>query len=1412
MIKYTKLLFILLSTTMVGCLPSQKTTQCSSGENFNPATKRCVSNAPVIVGSIAISAASPATSYSVAQNAGPQNHSITVSDPNGYGYIAKWFLSRSTGLTTNVASNTLSYSLNPASLPIGIHTLEVILYDSTDTFQITTRQWIVNVSNDPTPELTNTTTPVSIAVAYDSTAAINLNATALNPDSSTDVKYEYSIDGISQGATALTATPSEVISLAVDPSTLTVGAHTVEVILYDDSVVPTVFYDYHAWTIVRQQPDLATVTAVAPDPSVTLEVIDQITLSSGGFDAGGVTDFCITFDDASGVDGVSGLTVRFYQGGALLGSVSSLATTTANVTCMNADGALDPSFTLVNPQIGETKSISARVFDVFSGLELTDPQLPLVWSLSVRPQNIRPNIYVDTTNADHDIVCTQTGSPFTTLTNCTVTQDTALDITVIVEDNDYPDYLGADIDHFRIDWFLNGVLEAGCSRAYVYALADKYICSLTVPSYDTNGPIDATTSSYTLTTQVTDQTLYPVAGSPGLQSNQVSWAITNVIAANTAPVLQAQTNDIVTNPNNTYVYEITTPAIELDNTSLTVAEYDTVTFDFSTTDAERDNYRIKLERCTDHALACLSTVVIGTIIVDRDDDSLFDRRTISYVLPDNTVEGTADGDEIAYFKATVTEYLEDGVTPSGLSDSEIISFNVQDTNYKQEFQNPATFFSPDPTVALYTMTGFPITLDPGTVTDDNVIEGATISYQWEISTDAGVSFNPIPGATEKDLIWTPDASYGYNLDGTLQSVQIRLCTGDDGFGNTIGTVGEVCTDSGDASVIATPTTWEVFIIPNTVMTAGYDAPNAVTKTGGEEVAIWHDPNSAIPVTYSAYATTDGYVVVEKIIHNNQLNDMVGSVFANTLTTNYVVDSVVFSTYFGDNTNNATNLSIVGETSDPTDASLYISYVAKDVGDGKNKLHVRRLDISEDKTGLTHPGTFGFVYEGLNSAISITSPGVDITKSVDANQQSVITFSGVTAADAITFTFGGTSSAFTLGTNFCTTTCSTTASAASSLAAAINTSTSLVTQGISATASGNDVTLSGVVGGSYDVLNTQVQDAGDIHIVDVGGSTFYWVVPYLDNEESGANQNTVYFYAGPVGLMDGPNNPAHQKVSALSDQSTEIETVSDGDRIMIMTKRTSGVVDIAEYTFSPYTATRVGTQTNIFNSMLVTDLRMAAGLDTTNLQLYMMAKSTITGELYLVTMTKTNATPGVYDFSFGASGISTPPLLIEDFNGDGTNDFNFEIDALASYDISAALADEEFYVSVATTSADATSPDRVFFLKGKKDSTNIYRLYCGPDQITCPSVHYEPSGFLVEADSRAKPLMMTVVEEDFTKGNAGATTNENIKNVVFLNYFIDSDGAGTARTQTTIINVEETDTPTTGLDLTSTSQPAYITPE
>jgi hypothetical protein len=117
-----------------------------------------------------------------------------------------------------------------------------------------------------------------------------------------------------------------------------------------------------------------------------------------------------------------------------------------------------------------------------------------------------------------------------------------------------------------------------------------------------------------------------------------------------------------------------------------------------------------------------------------------------------------------------------------------------------------------------------------------------------------------------------------------------------------------------------------------------------------------------------------------------------------------------------------------------------------------------------------------------------------------------------------------------------------------------------------------------------------------------------------------------------------------------------------------------------------------------------------------------------------------------------------------------------------------------------------------FLKGKKDSTNIYRLYCGPDQITCPSVHYEPSGFLVEADSRAKPLMMTVVEEDFTKGNAGATTNENIKNVVFLNYFIDSDGAGTARTQTTIINVEETDTPTTGLDLTSTSQPAYITPE
>jgi hypothetical protein len=66
------------------------------------------------------------------------------------------------------------------------------------------------------------------------------------------------------------------------------------------------------------------------------------------------------------------------------------------------------------------------------------------------------------------------------------------------------------------------------------------------------------------------------------------------------------------------------------------------------------------------------------------------------------------------------------------------------------------------------------------------------------------------------------------------------------------------------------------------------------KAGGEEVAIWHDTNSAIPTDIcQPMEQMMDMSLLKKLFIIIKINDIVGSVYDNTLTINYVVDSVVF---------------------------------------------------------------------------------------------------------------------------------------------------------------------------------------------------------------------------------------------------------------------------------------------------------------------------------------------------------------------------------------------------------------------------------------------------------------------------------------------------------------------------------------
>src|SRR5690606_22362638 len=106
----------------------------------------------------------------------------------------------------------------------------------------------------------------------------------------------------------------------------------------------------------------------------------------------------------------------------------------------------------------------------------------------------------------------------------------------------------------------------------------------------------------------------------------------------------------------------------------------------------------------------------------------------------------------------------------------------------------------------------PLTIDPGTIDDASVVDGANIEYQWEVSRDAGANWTPIQNATNRVLTWTP--SNDFSATFSSQAVQVRLCLGDDGFGNDVANCENYATNG-------TNDVWKNIIIhPNILNTAG----------------------------------------------------------------------------------------------------------------------------------------------------------------------------------------------------------------------------------------------------------------------------------------------------------------------------------------------------------------------------------------------------------------------------------------------------------------------------------------------------------------------------------------------------------------------------------------------------------------
>lgn len=1443
------------------CVPQTKQTECKSNEAFNASLRTCV---PIVGGPssfINIASFAPLSSITKFKNDGTtMTFQITVSNPYNQSYSVEWERVFN-GTTTNMCSNALTCLFSPNLLgtvlgEVGTHVLIAKIKDGNGT-TVDSHNFEIRIVDLPKPVINTVSLrpemyspgpflPTDPRIEFRFTINNNgalftssdnyrtvwfVSKNGSNIYTESDSFANFSSTGTNSAYLGTSPTPY------FNPLTLGVGSYVVRAVVQNDN--PGEVVAEQQWSFIVRQPDLANVSNIsAPAPGVTITAHNNVPRNATPTDVTWIygslvppqkPNFCVTIDDRDGTypsDGQS-IQVRFYLNG-VGGDICTkrtLDTPGSQMICLidsnNCEGAtpapFDESllvFSNANTTSPQLHKVTARLFDEATSMEFersdvlpSNGSYPIEWIVNVKPQNTAPVMGFGTTNPTG---CISSGAY--SRTGCQVTQGTDFTVSFTVTDDFYTGAVNPEEFQWTLNLKYNGAdivspdaaMNTTCSKAFGTATTlpagltsgytTQWTCTLAVPHYISTGPLNPASGSYQVVATMQDRGS-PVGGAPAV-SLPLTWTLV-VTESNPATLdLTAQ------GPANTDSHVIRsatggnpTTVIDPGNVAHYASELETITFRPRVFDGELDNFDYRVSLCTDRSLTCASSTTLTTPAYNnfiRAIQGVPDTNPVVipgfvYTIPEDflisrhttPIDVGTTSNELVYFKVDIYDVPSVLTTPVR-TDSEIFQIRVRNVN-----PPPVLSGTPSPAVGTYTVySGYQFTIDPGTVSDPSgpAVE-RNLTYQWYARIGAG-AWTSISGADERVLRYTPGNAAG--------NIELKLCYGD-------GTVANPVSSTGACSSV-----WTIIPRPFLNNLPHTNASSVAANSIQNELATWFDEfqsDADTEVIYSAYVDSSLDIWVEKTVVNTTTNAITSTASLN------------FTSIPSGTPSTVANLSITG-----TEESLYIAYLASSTSAPSTQFpRIRRIDkrfiaSTSEKSGLAHPGTFGFTYADYALSASCTATttctvstptGDDTPRTIDFGGPGTLTAGDTITINNTTFTAG----TGTGPTDICDNTiCATGNSTASNLASKINSSALSDLQGIRAVAIGARVELYGQWDADYlDFDGTMISVAPNLAAgLNGQGKIFIqngrWNLPVINSSLGGALQNNITVLSNTA--------DAHLRASVVTDTDilSEIGAVSAFDHQInslgemviaaISAKITdSGKLSLWRYTlpatdWTVFDPSSTGLTTDaasrpIFAAYAFEYVKLAAN-KASNPYYYVIAKEqTINGGEYHV---------GRYDFQLDTAATFSENFLM----GTGVLDTT---DSTTTF-ISDTLLRNPVLVSV-----PGFPEARLFFHSddGVDQHPRIARwrsnniISCG----SCSSLN----GTLEYQDSAIVGVSQVV--ENITFGQAGATVGENTNDVVFVLFSSDTNADDVFRPQLGFINIEAESIQSDTQDATGMWHPPFV---
>ncbi|MFP5384721.1 MAG: hypothetical protein ACLGHN_01490 [Bacteriovoracia bacterium] len=1203
-----------------------------------------------------------------------------------------------------------------------------------------------------------------------------------------------------------------------NPATLGVGSYIIRARVQNDN--PGEVVAEQQWSVIIKQPDLANVTNITlPAPGITITAHNDVdyndypTLSWISGSPATQPNFCVTVDDRDGTYASDGDTiqVRWYLdslGGEICTkeTVDTPGTQTiclidAN-TCAGTGLPFDTSllkFTNTSSSVQQNHKVTARLFDEATSLEFTRDDVvpsngsyPIEWLVLVKPVNTAPSLGFGSTQPTG---CTSSGA--FSRTNCQVDQGTNFTVSFTVTDDFYDPIADADefqwnvnLKHNGADLITTGPENTSCSKAFNAAptpvantntpYVTNWTCVLAVPHYISTGPLDPSSGSFQVVLTAQDSGS-PVGGA-GLASQSLTWNLvvteTNAVALTLGPqtTLAADSN-------------ISQGATVYDNTNVAsfATERETVTFKLNVTDPQIDDLQYRISLCTDNTSACTTSIILSSptymsylrsIQVDPDANPVL-ISALSYTLPEDLLIGvhspSIDVDtatsRLVYFKIDVID-SPSVLTTTTTTDSEVFSLYVRNYNPAPVINTATASPALGSTTQVYS--GYPFTIDPGTVTDASVpASERNISYQWYSKIGAG-AWTTITGATSRILRYTPG--------DTASTIDLKLCVGDGTAANPVSSTG---TCSGNWSV--TPVTY----LHNLTATGSANLQN--------EVAVWYDDTNAVAntqVIYSAYVDENEDIFVEKTV-----KDTSGNIILSTRTIQFEALAAGVST-------TVSNLSIAGSGD-----SVYIAYLASSSSAPATMIpRIRRIDKNftsgtNDKTGMSHPAPFGFNYAHYSMSCTTAVEGICVPADGDGvGGAATVTFSArLTTGDTVEingYTFTA-ATAPTAANQICdSNACADINSTAQSLASKINTSTDPLLQGMTASAAAGVVSIFSQYEFDYLDFDGSIASipglvAGGLGRIVVSGGR--WHLPMINASLGGTEANNITVLSGTADvhmrsvLPNTGDNLTDMGKIALFDNKLN----AAGE--MVFATISGALSDAGALKIYRYTLT--GSDWDLFDaagSASATDQNQQAIMGTYSFEYVKLATDQTTNPYYYVITKEKTANGGEWHIGRYNNELDSTAAVLEYFlstqvlTTDSTDDV-----------ISDVLIQQPDIISV-----PGFSEARIFFHSVGTGATAFPRLarWKSDDTVTCGTCFSLTGSLEYQPTAR---MGISQIANDITLGTAGATAGENTTDLVFAVFSTDLTATDLFKPQLAIINVEPEAIQSTAVDATGMFQPPFV---